>query len=139
MTMNTTDTNIRTTAAHMLVTLSHAQLGMCDRALAMARKAHTYDMQHQLLESLHRSGGFVAQFSSIEDLTTGLIEAIATTEMNAILASEEDFEAFSLQQFPNSEGASRFIHTDIHIHLNQITTFHKLMDNLETTWENNNA
>lgn len=139
MLMNTTDTNTRNMAAQMLITLSHAQLGMCDRALSMSKKAHTKNMQQQLIESLHCAGGFVAQFNDINSLVTGLIEAIATTEMNAIFAAEENFENFALQQFPNNEGASRFIHTDIHTHFNQITTFHKLMDNLETIWENNNA
>ena len=96
-------------------------------------------MQHALLETVQSSGGFLAQFNSIEDLKEGLVEAITATEINAILAAQEDFDGFASTQFPNIAGATQFVHSDVHVHFNQITTFHKMMDDLETAWEENNA
>lgn len=133
--MNTTDTNIQTTAARMLVTLSRAQLGMCDRILATIAKASNPRRQTQLLATLQETGGFLSQFTTIEDLTHGTIEAITATEINAIFASEDDFDTFAMTQFPNEAGASQFMHTDVHTLFDQITTFHRLMDDLEAQWE----
>ena len=96
-------------------------------------------MQHALLETIQSSGGFLAQFNSIENLKEGVVEAITATEINAILAAQEDFDAFAATQFPNIAGATQFVHSDVHAYFNQITAFHKLMDDLEAVWEENNA
>lgn len=135
--MNTTDTNIQTLAANMLITLSRAQLGMCDRALQLTAKATTPQRQAQLLHIVRQTGEFFSQFTTVEQLKEGLIDAIVTTETNAILAAEDDFLSFAITQFPNESGAATFLYEDIHNLFNRITDFHKSADNLENEWYTN--